>query len=319
VNTINVTREFDTDDKCFDYLEKMRWPNGVACLECGSLKVSRITREAKSKNKRTRLYQCLEKECGHQFSATAGTIFADTHLPLKTWFMAIALICEAKKSLSACQLQRHLGLGSYRTAWHLAHRIRAAMAENDLVLSGPAVEADETYVGPRNIHRPRHARPVRQKKDVVLGMVERGGGRLKLVPVPGTKASMLQPHLEKHISEHVGTIYSDEHSIYIFALKGKFPGKHQTINHQRTYALGDTHTNTIENAFSLLKKGLYGSFHHVSKKHLARYCDEFSYRFNRRKEQPQLFEETAKSLLRGTPLTYESLIAEAESSEPTGE
>lgn len=303
---IDVTREFDTDDKCFDYLEKMRWPNGVCCIECGSTKVSRITREARSKNKRTRLYQCLEKACGHQFSATAGTIFHDSHLPLKTWFMAIALICEAKKSLSACQLQRHLGLGSYRTAWHLAHRIRAAMAEHDMVLGGPAVETDETYVGSR-IRRPRHARPRTTKDEVVLGMVERNGGRLKLIPVPGTKADMLQPHLEKHISEQVGTIYSDEHPIYIFALKNKFPGKHQMIVHKKTYAMGDVHTNTIENAFSLFKKGLYGSFHHVSKKHLARYCDEFSYRFNRRKEQPQLFEETTKSLLAGKVLSYKKL------------
>jgi hypothetical protein len=108
------------------------------------MKVSRITRETKSKNRRTRVYQCLEKECGHQFSATAGTIFHDSHVPLEKWFMAIAIICEAKKSVSACQIQRHLGLGSYRTAWYLCHRIRAAMTKNELVLDAPAVEIDET-------------------------------------------------------------------------------------------------------------------------------------------------------------------------------
>jgi ISXO2-like transposase domain/Transposase zinc-ribbon domain len=306
---IDVTREFDTDEKCLDYLEAMRWPNGVCCVECGSTKVSRITRETKGKNKRTRLYQCLEKECGHQFSPTAGTIFHDSHLPLKKWFMAIALICEAKKGLSACQLQRHLGIGSYRTAWHLAHRIREAMAEHDLVLGGSAVETDETYVGSR-IRRPRHARPRTTKDDIVLGIVERKGGRLKLIPVADTKADILRPHFEKHIAENVGMIYSDEHPIYIFALKSKFPGKHTTINHSRTYAIGDNYTNTIENAFSLFKRGLYGSFHRVSKKHLARYCDEFSYRFNRRNQQMELFNETTKSLLRGTVLPYKKLTAD---------
>lgn len=307
---IDVTRDFNTDEKCLDYLEAMRWPNGVCCVECGSTRVSRITREAKSKNKRTRLYQCLEKECGHQFSPTAGTIFHDSHLPLKKWFMAIALICEAKKGLSACQLQRHLGIGSYRTAWHLAHRIREAMAEHDLLLGGDAVEVDETYVGPRlRQSNPRFARPVRKDKDVVLGMVERHGGRLKLIPVSDTKAAILQPHLEKHIGETVGTIYSDEHPIYIFALKNKFPGKHKTINHSQTYAIGDTYTNTIENAFSLFKRGLYGSFHRVSKKHLARYCDEFSFRFNRRHDQPNLFADTTKNLLRGKTLAYKKLTA----------
>ncbi len=304
---IDVTRQFDTDDKCLDYLEAMRWPSGVACIECGSLKVSRITRESKTKNKRTRLYQCLEKECGHQFSPTAGTIFHDSHLPLGKWFMAIALICEAKKGVSACQMQRHLGV-NYRTAWHLCHRIRKAMTQDNLILDAQAVEADETYVGSK-VRRPRHARPKTKEDDIVLGMVERGGGRLKLVPVPDTKAAILQPLLEKHISEQVATIYTDEHPIYIFALKSKFPGKHETISHRHAYGIGDVHTNTIENAFSLFKRGLYGTFHQVSKKHLARYCDEFSYRFNRRKEQPQLFAETTKNLLKGERLTYDALTA----------
>jgi transposase-like protein len=301
---IDITKQFNTEDKCLDYLEQLRWPNGVGCIECGSVNVKRYVREAKSKNKRTRIYQCQEKECGHQFTPTAGTIFHDSHLPLEKWFMAIALVCEAKKGLSACQMQRHLGLGSYRTAWHLCHRIRAAMAENT-VLTGEAVEADETYVGAR-VPR-RHTRQPRKAKHVVLGMVERGGGKLHLVPVPDTKSHILQPELEKHISEEVGMIYTDEHPIYIFALKSKFPGKHATINHSRTYGIGDVHTNTIENAFSLFKKGLYGSFHHVSKKHLARYCDEFSFRFNRRKAQEQLFADTTRNLVHGKNLPYQSL------------
>jgi hypothetical protein len=304
---IDIHKQFDSNDKCLDYLEKMRWPSGVCCIACGSVKVSTITRETKSKNKRTRIYQCLEKECKHQFSPTAGTIFHDSHLPLEKWFMAIAIICEAKKGVSACQMQRHLGV-NYRTAWHLCHRIRKAMNEDDLVLDGPVVEADETYVGSR-IRRPRHARPRTKPDDVVLGMVERGGGRLKLVPIADSKTQIMKPHLEKHISEKVGMIYTDGHPIYVCALKSKWPGKHTMIDHKHTYGIGDVHTNTIENAFSLFKRGLYGTFHQVSKKHLARYCDEFSYRFNRRGNQEQLFADTTKNLLYGKTLPYQKLIA----------
>jgi hypothetical protein len=119
---IDVHEKFSTEEKCLDYLEHMRWPDGVACVHCGVMNVSTINREAKGPNKRKRIYQCLESACGKQFSATSGTIFNDTHLPLTKWFLAVALICEAKKGMSACQLQRHLGV-NYRTAWHLAHRM----------------------------------------------------------------------------------------------------------------------------------------------------------------------------------------------------
>ncbi len=302
---IDVTKQFSTDDKCLDYIEKMRWPNGVCCVHCGVLNVSKITREKKGKNQRTRIYQCLEKECGKQFSATSGTIFNDSHLSLAKWFLAIAMICEAKKGMSACQLQRHLGV-NYRTAWHLAHRIREAMKEGDFQLAGE-VEADETYVGGKVIRRSIKTRRPRQK-DCVVGMIERGG-KLKLIPVPDAKATILQPVLEKHISPDVETIYTDEHPIYPFLLKHTFDGKHKTINHSRTYGIGPIHTNTIENAFSLLKRGLYGTYHKVSIKHLGRYCNEFSYRFNRRGEQLAMFSETLKHLTRGEVLPYKKLTS----------
>src|SRR5665213_3433804 len=192
---IDVHKQFNTEDKCLDYIENMRWPSGVCCIKCGSLNVSKITREAKGRNKRKRIYQCLEKECKHQFSATSGTIFADTHLALEKWFLAIALVCEAKKGISACQVQRHLGV-NYRTAWHLCHRIRAAMVDGGLL--GGVIEADETYLGPR---KPRKGRPYVKKdqKDVVLGMIERGG-RLRLVPVANAKMEIIGPALQANIS-----------------------------------------------------------------------------------------------------------------------
>ena len=298
---IDVTKQFTTDDKCLDYIEKMRWPHGVGCVHCGSMSVSTITRTT-GKNKRTRIYQCLEKECGKQFSATSGTIFNDSHLPLTKWFLAIAMICEAKKGMSACQLQRHLGV-NYRTAWYLAHRIREAMKEGGL-LTG-VVEADETYLTPK---KPRKGRPYvkKDKRDVVLGMIERGG-KLRLVPIADAKIEIIEPALDKHISQDA-TLQTDGHPTYAIISQRKFAG-HRVIDHARSYAMGDIHTNTIENAFSLLKLGIYGTFLKLSIKNLGRYCNEFSYRFNRRGEQLAMFDATLKNLTSGKTLSYNRLTA----------
>src|SRR5882762_5274724 len=204
---IDITAQFATEAKCLDYLEHMRWPNGVACVHCGVMNVSTITRKT-GKNKRARIYQCLEKECGKQFSATSGTIFNDTHLPLTKWFLAIALICEAKKGVSAKQLERHLGV-NYRTAWHLAHRIREAMQEGGL-LTG-VVETDETYLTPK---KPRKGKPYVKKEttDVVLGMIERGG-KLRLIPMTDAKMAIIEPEIVKHIHPDA-TLQTDESAVY---------------------------------------------------------------------------------------------------------
>jgi ISXO2-like transposase domain/Transposase zinc-ribbon domain len=303
MNTINVTKQFDTEEKCLDYLEKMRWPAGVACLKCGSQNVAKITRASRTKNKRKRLFQCREKECGHQFSATAGTIFHDSHLPLEKWFMAIALICEAKKGLSACQMQRHLGV-SYRTAWYLCHRIREAMKDDSMV-SG-TVELDETYIGGRTVRVADRHKP-RRPKDVVVGVIQRGG-KLHLTPIPWASSRHVKTVVDRRISKDVDTIMTDDGSIYPFAVDMRFSAKRKMIRHnRRIYAIGNVHTNSIENAFSLLKRGILGVYHKVSIKHLGRYCDEFSYRFNRREEQEWIFEETAKGLTRERTLPYKKL------------
>jgi transposase-like protein len=307
---IDVTRQFQTDEDCLTYIEKMRWPNGeIACVHCGELgRVSTITRQTSGDNKRTRIFQCLA--CGKQFSATSGTIFNDTHLPLIKWFMAIAMVCEAKKGMSAMQLQRHLGV-NYRTAWHLCHRIREAMQDASLlsgqvtVLTG-VVEADETYVGGK-VRRKGRPYVKKDKKDVVLGMIERGG-KLKLIPVKDNKMEIIEPIIRKNISPDA-TLQTDESAIYTIIGKRHFEGRHRMINHTRSYGFGDNHTNTIENAFSLLKRGIYGSFHKVSIKHLGRYCDEFSYRFNRRGEQLAMFDVTLKNLTRGEVLSYKKLTS----------
>jgi len=300
---IDVSAKFKSEDDCLDYLEQLRWPNGeIGCVHCGEVgRISKITRESKGKNKRSRLYQCLA--CNKQFSPTSGTIFNDSHLPLVKWFAVIALFCEAKKGVSACQIQRHIG-GSYRTAWYLAHRIREAMQESG-ILSG-IVEVDETYLTPK---KPRKGRPYvkKDKEDVVLGIRERGG-RLRLLPIADAKMVSIEPEMLKHISPEA-TIHTDESAVYAIIGKRHWGGQHRTINHKSSYAIGDLHTNTVENAFSLLKRGVYGTFHKVSIKHLGRYCNEFSYRFNRRKDQSELFRQTVKNIANGKTLAYKKLTS----------
>src|SRR5580692_1360019 len=145
---IEVTKAFATEEQCLAYLEASRWPKGVRCVTCGNDKISRITRKVtkKSDNKRAQLYQCLEPTCKQQFSATTGTIFNGSHLSLDKWYMAIALMVDAKKGMSALQLQRHLKV-NYRTAWYLSHRIREAMVDKDAPKLKGIVEIDETYIG----------------------------------------------------------------------------------------------------------------------------------------------------------------------------
>jgi len=300
---IDVHKQFSTEDKCLDYLENMRWPNGVACVHCGVMHVSKITRE-KGKNKRMRIYQCLEKECGKQFSATSGTIFSDTHLPLEKWFLAIALVMEAKKGISANQLKRHLGV-NYRTAWYLAHRIREAMQDSFSLLNG-VVETDETFIGPKK-PRKGHPQPQKQKPDVVFGMIERGG-RLRMIPIADAKMASIEPVVVQNVSPDA-ILQTDKSMVYDIMGARLFPGRHRMIDHITSYGVGENHTNSIENAFSLLKRGVYGTFHKVSIKHLGRYCNEFSYRFNRRDYQEQMFGETMKNLLTRKNLPYKKLTA----------
>src|SRR5439155_23346140 len=171
------------------------------------------------------------------------------------------------------------------------------------------VEADETYLSPK---KPRKGKPYvkKEKRDVVLGMVERGG-KLRLVPIRDAKLEIIEPVLEKHVSPDA-VLHTDEHSTYAIIGQRRGHGKHRAINHSRTYGIGDLHTNTVENAFSLLKRGIYGTFHKVSIKHLGRYCNEFSYRFNRRESQEQMFNETMKGLLHGQPLPFKTLTASLE-------
>lgn len=318
MNLIEVVSKFRTEADCLDYLESVRWPHGLCCIKCGEMNVYKFTTNATTR-KRTnkkgetrevvvpsrRLYECKAPKCGYQFSATTGTVFHDSHLSLIKWFMAVGLIVEAKKGVSSLQVARHLNMeSSYKTVWYLCHRIRKAMKDGGL-LTG-IVEVDETYMNPK---KPRKGKPYVKKetRDVVLGMIERGG-KLRLVPMKDAKMQTVEPIMEQHISPDA-TLQTDESAIYHIIGQRRFPGRHRTINHSVSYGHGDIHTNTVENAFSLLKRGVYGTFHKVSIKHLGRYCEEFSFRFNRRNSQKQLFDATLKGLVKESNLPFKTLIA----------
>jgi len=304
MNLIDVQKQFKTDDDCLEFLEQARWPDGIRCPVCGAKEISRITRENPGKNKRTRLYQCLEPSCKEQFSATQGTIFHRSHLPLATWFSAVALIVDAKKGIAAKQLQRHLGIKSYKNAWYLSHRIREAMKESGPKLKG-IVEVDETYIGGKQ----RGHKGKRKNKDAVVGIRERGGP-LRFIQAADTKANTLYDIVSEHVDKQVELIMTDENPAYNFDLT-QYRGKHRTIRHKdHVYVRGDIHTNTIENAFSLLKRGIIGNFHQVSIKHLQRYLNEFGFRFNRR-EITTCWEETIQRLARGKALPFRSLVSES--------
>jgi len=315
MNLIDVTQKFPNDEECLKYIEQMRWPDGIVrCPICGCDRISRITRKSASKNVRKSLYQCLEPTCKQQFSATSGTIFNDSHLPLHKWFMALAIVVDAKKSISANQLKEHLGIGSYRTAWYMAHRIRKAMVEE----TGPfnqlrgIVELDETYIGGKSKRRgggARNQKPRAEKFDMVLGMRERGG-RVKFVHIQDGKKETIREAVNKHVVPNPHRLYTDSAAVYDFAFDRELKKKHRAVNHSIEWIVPGTriHTNTVESSFSLLKRGLIGSFHRVSIKHLHRYLSEFEFRFNIRKDEDR-FSRTLRRMAGIAPMPYVELIA----------
>ncbi len=265
-----------TEDAARSLLEAIRWPQGPVCPHCGSL--DRTTKLPATDSVRAGLYQC--NDCRGQFTVTVDTIFEDSHIPLHKWVLAFGLMCSSKKGISALQLKRNLGLGSYKSAWFMAHRIRYAMAHGPFPpkLRG-TVEVDETFVGGKS----RMARPGRgsERKTPVLVLVQRNGKARTTVP-----RNLSRKELHAAIRQHVdrrAALMSDEWAGYS-GIGTEFRGGHQTVAHGRNeYARGPVHVNTAESFFSLLKRGVYGTFHHVSKKHLHRYATEFEFRWNHRK------------------------------------
>ena len=310
MNLLDIHKELNTEAKCLAFLEHMRWPDGVKCLSCQSPKITPITAKGKL-NKKTgkrspdrELYQC--NECRFQFTATTGTVYHDTHLPLTKWFLAIALITESKKGISANQLARSLSV-QYRTAWYLAHRIRKAMIESDPPKLTGTIEIDETYIGGKQRNNWRK----NKSKEVVMGIRERGGD-LRLIHIENNTAKDLAEPIKLHVSPEAQRVITDELPAYIpaFISAGIKGSKHDTIRHRdKIYVQGDIYTNTVESAFSLFKRGIVGAFHKVSLKHLQRYLNEFQFRFNNRKS-PDLFGMTVRRMALAGNLPYARLVEE---------
>jgi transposase-like protein len=300
MNIPKVHAKFASDEDCLKYIQDMRWPDGVVrCPECGCKDVKRVERsvERKGKNKRGWFFLCGEKSCRNQFTPTSGTLFHDTHLPLILWFQAITLILNAKKGISAAQLQRDLGIGGYKTAWYLNHRIREAMREGALPLLGGIVEIDETYIGGRK--RGHHDKF--DNKEIVVGLRERKGP-VRFIHAKDTTGNTWKKIIAQNLATDVQLIITDDSSAARSALKDS--SIHRSVTHSKgEYVNGIVHTNTVESAFSLLKRGIVGQYHRLSVKHLQKYLNEFSYRFNRRNEEG-VFTETVRRICGFPPLTF---------------
>lgn len=285
--------DFDTDAECRLALEQLRWPNGVRCLRCDSISISRITTRKQ--------YDC--NACRYRFSVTTGTVFNDSHLALPKWFMAVLLMCEAKKGISANQLKRTMGV-AHKTAWYLCHRIREAMAEvNKAQLTG-TVEVDETYIGgqARGVGRGNY----KPHKQMVVAALQRGGD-IRIEKGKRNDRATLHGFIKTHVSGDAERICTDGLQSYRGIADGNTT--HEVVDHVRgEYARGDVHTNTVEGAFGLFKRAIVGSFHQISEKHLDRYLDEFEFRYNNRKN-PHLFRDTLTRLVTTKPLQYEKLTA----------
>lgn len=290
---------FKEEKTGIEYYERIRWNGKPVCPHCGV---------DKTPYKTNRGFKCSDKNCAKKFTVKTGTIFDNSKISFRIWFAAIYLAGSNRKGISSLQLHRELGI-TQKTAWFVLHRVREMLKtfEPTMVGETKTVEADETYIGgkEKNKHankKTKEGEP--DKKRVVLGAIERDG-KVVLKYVPNASEENMVPFIQRYVS--VGAkIYTDEFRSYN---KLGRTYQHGTINHSvRIYVNGDIHTNTIENFWSVLKRGIYGIYHSVSEKHLDRYLHEFSARFNERKvsEQAKFEKFLTQSEKR---LKYKNLIA----------
>jgi transposase-like protein len=292
VSIVDIVHRFHSEEVCREYLEKLRWPAGVCCIRCGSCSVSEISTRDQ--------FDC--NDCRYRFSVTSGTIFDNTKLPLWKWFAAIFLMIEGKKGISANQLKRTIGV-SYKTAWFLCHRIREAMRSMDADRLSGIIEVDETFIGGK-VHRGKGSGHM--NKAAVIGAVEREG-KIRLQVIAARDRATLHAWIKKNVDDKTEVIYTDDWAPYLGI--GDEDTRHETVNHSaKEWVRGLVHTNTVENVWSLLKRSVIGSFHHVSKKHLERYLDELEFRFNNRKN-PFMFRDVLLRVLEKDALRYQALIA----------
>lgn len=283
MNFAELAPYFSDETKAIDFIESLMWPDGPVCPHCGGLEKAYKIQPNPDKRVRPGLWKC--GHCRQQFTVKIGTIFEGSHIPMTKWLMAIYMMCSSKKGISANQIKRSLGL-SYKSAWHLCHRVRLAMTQEPLAsklgAGGGVVEVDETYIGGKisnNRRKPYQGRGTKSKI-AVMTLIERGG-RVRTFKLPNTKKGTLQAVTIPNV-DGTAHIITDEHAAY----KGlsKHFASHEVINHSKTYVRGVIHTNFAESYHSLLKRGIVGSFHHISEQHLPRYLREFEFRWNSRTE-----------------------------------
>jgi transposase-like protein len=278
-------RMFPDEDACRTYLANRRWPNGAVCPRCG--KQDHVYSIAKPWH-----WECANAECrkGHayRFSLTVKTIFENTKYPLRVWFQVLHLMLTSKKGISALQIQRMIGSGSYSTAFYMCHRLRASMNDPEFRQLMGIVEVDETYIGGKNANRhwnKKQSGTGTAGKIPVVGAISRKGNVVCKM-IESTDTETLTRFVRKTVSDKVDLVATDEHSGYRY-LGWAMP--HEVVRHSTgQYVRGNVHTNNIESFWSLLKRGVIGTYHNVSKKYLPLYLAEFSFRFNNR-NNPDIF------------------------------
>jgi len=291
ISLADLMRDYSDESKCKALLRDLRWPNGVTCPRCK--KTERIY-ELKHKPFH---WVCKNVDCGgrngYRFSVITRTIFENTNYPLSTWFQVIYLMTQSKKGISALQIHRQIKSGDYRTAWYMCQRVRAAMKDEGFPKLMGQIEVDETYIGgkERNKHVGRRGNWASQGKTEVIGAIARKGNVVCKM-VEDADFRTYDDFVRKTVADKVDLIATDESFRYRNLRKQGFP--HEFVTHKNEeYVRGQVHTQNIDSFWSLLKRGIVGTFHNVSKKYLPLYLAEFQYRFNNRKNASIFFDVIA--------------------------